>query len=347
MFLSMLRNCFLVAFIFCCFDTITMAGSIKGQLNLSEEWASKVYISEINSFDNLHTASYDFLRYEVDVDSLGYFEISDLQLVDEDRLYRLHICKKGDPISTIMIGGQEENFIHFIMNKKSEILISQKIESKGLQYCSIQGHPFGKELFELFNLDKKLNTPLDLPSAQNRAFIKKEILSDLTAYADSSSNEIVRLLAVHFINESFANINHLGLMEKVQDDFKNLNASSPYYDAFVERLSFLHYQNKKQINSAELWPNWLTYFLFIPVVLLLLWWRLKKKSPKVIETPIQKKPSLSTQEKRVLSLLKKGKSNKEISSELHIEVSTVKSHLNKIYSRLGVKSRKEIVDTEL
>jgi DNA-binding NarL/FixJ family response regulator len=45
-------------------------------------------------------------------------------------------------------------------------------------------------------------------------------------------------------------------------------------------------------------------------------------------------------------LLKKGRSNKEIAQELHIEVSTVKSHLNKIYSRLGVKSRKEIVNTE-
>lgn len=55
---------------------------------------------------------------------------------------------------------------------------------------------------------------------------------------------------------------------------------------------------------------------------------------------------LSVQEKRVLDLLKEEKSNKEIAQELHIEVSTVKSHLNKIYSRLGVKSRKEILHRE-
>ena len=54
---------------------------------------------------------------------------------------------------------------------------------------------------------------------------------------------------------------------------------------------------------------------------------------------------LSVQEKRVLDLLKEGKSNKEISQELHIEVSTVKSHLNKIYSQLGVKGRKEIINS--
>jgi len=67
----------------------------------------------------------------------------------------------------------------------------------------------------------------------------------------------------------------------------------------------------------------------------------KKKPAK---TPVTH--TLSNQEKKVFNLLKKGKSNKEISSELHIEVSTVKSHLNKIYSRLGVKSRKEIIDKE-
>ena len=68
---------------------------------------------------------------------------------------------------------------------------------------------------------------------------------------------------------------------------------------------------------------------------------------KANEKPGQKIQHLSNQEKRVFNLLQKGKTNKEISSELHIEVSTVKSHLNKIYSRLGVKSRKDIVGKDL
>lgn len=50
---------------------------------------------------------------------------------------------------------------------------------------------------------------------------------------------------------------------------------------------------------------------------------------------------LSARELEVLSKISEGKSNKEIADELFIEVSTVKSHINKIYKTLKIKSRKE------
>ena len=37
-----------------------------------------------------------------------------------------------------------------------------------------------------------------------------------------------------------------------------------------------------------------------------------------------------------------GKSNKEIMDELCIELSTLKTHINKIYKTLGITSRKQI-----
>jgi len=52
--------------------------------------------------------------------------------------------------------------------------------------------------------------------------------------------------------------------------------------------------------------------------------------------------SLSIREKEVLDLVIIGKRNKEISDMLHIEVSTVKSHINTIYSKLNVASRKDL-----
>lgn len=53
---------------------------------------------------------------------------------------------------------------------------------------------------------------------------------------------------------------------------------------------------------------------------------------------------LSVQERRVLELLKKGATNQEISNQYNIEVSTVKSHVSGILSKLKVKSRKEIIN---
>lgn len=51
---------------------------------------------------------------------------------------------------------------------------------------------------------------------------------------------------------------------------------------------------------------------------------------------------LSFKEKEVLNLILSGKSNKEICSHLFIEHSTLKSHINHIYKKLEVRSRKEV-----
>ena len=40
-------------------------------------------------------------------------------------------------------------------------------------------------------------------------------------------------------------------------------------------------------------------------------------------------------------MIAEGKSNKKIANLLFIEISTVKTHINKIYTKLNVKSRKK------
>ena len=50
-------------------------------------------------------------------------------------------------------------------------------------------------------------------------------------------------------------------------------------------------------------------------------------------------PLLTPREKDFLSFLTEGKSNQQIAGELNVSVSTVKSHLRSIYSKLGVSNR--------
>jgi len=52
---------------------------------------------------------------------------------------------------------------------------------------------------------------------------------------------------------------------------------------------------------------------------------------------------LTERERAVLELLADGKSNREIGSEIHIEESTVKSHLKSIFAKLHAVSRTEAV----
>jgi DNA-binding CsgD family transcriptional regulator len=51
--------------------------------------------------------------------------------------------------------------------------------------------------------------------------------------------------------------------------------------------------------------------------------------------------SLTARELRVLELISQGRSNKEIAALNYVELSTVKTHINNIYCKLGVKNRKD------
>lgn len=51
---------------------------------------------------------------------------------------------------------------------------------------------------------------------------------------------------------------------------------------------------------------------------------------------------LTKRQKEVYNLIISGKTNKEIISELFIEHSTLKSHINQIYKKLNIKNRNEL-----
>ncbi|MFC1960000.1 response regulator transcription factor, partial [Chloroflexota bacterium] len=54
---------------------------------------------------------------------------------------------------------------------------------------------------------------------------------------------------------------------------------------------------------------------------------------------------LSERELEVLTLIAKGLSNREIADRLYLALSTVKKHINNIYSKLDVKNRTQAVET--
>lgn len=60
-----------------------------------------------------------------------------------------------------------------------------------------------------------------------------------------------------------------------------------------------------------------------------------------VESEKGEPPFLTTRELEVLHQLAEGKSNKEISHDLHISTETVKSHIKSIYGKLKVKNRFE------
>lgn len=312
---------------------------ITGNINYNSQWEPKIYLSLINSFDDLNTMSYDFLIAETEIDSSGYFSFDNLELPLGDRIYRLHICKKGDPVSTIIIGGKEENFIHFVTQDGMDITIKPLGKKVLIKTASIAGHNANNSLQSLEKIKEILLSPPALPSAQNRKMIQQKALKSFKEIADTSTHGIIQLLALYYIADYFGFTNNLKFLTNKSKQISELDSANPYYLSFKDVLEFIKYQTK-EINSVK--NSWLLILIALLVVVFGLYFIFGKSKPSNDEKNDLEK-TLSIQERKVLDLLKQGKSNKEIADELHIEVSTVKSHLNKIYQRLGVKSRKEIV----
>ena len=68
---------------------------------------------------------------------------------------------------------------------------------------------------------------------------------------------------------------------------------------------------------------------------------LQNSNPKKSVHTENKLFELSLRQKEVFDLILKGKSNKEITTLLHIELSTLKTHINQIYKILEIKSRRD------
>jgi LuxR family maltose regulon positive regulatory protein len=62
------------------------------------------------------------------------------------------------------------------------------------------------------------------------------------------------------------------------------------------------------------------------------------------QTSLARAELLSNREREVLQLLAEGLSNQEIAQRLVIALSTVKTHINNLYRKLGVQSRMQAVN---
>ena len=311
------------------------AADIHGNIILLEGWKPVIYLSQLNSFDDLNTASYHLLIAKADIDEEGNFHFDSLNIPKFDLLYRLHICKEEDPISTIIIGGQEQNHLHLLMNNSS--LLNVAIRS--FHDFDVGGHHGNATLQELFDLKGQINAPLNISSDQNRILHKEHIKNEFIRIVDSARSDVNKLLALHFLQKSFKVDEYEGLYKTLPEQLSDEGDSSPYYEAFIERVQFYNF-NHQENGDTSVFSIARYYWLLMPIVFLgfYYWKHLKPK-----ELPIDPSGSLSIQEKKVYELLCTGKSNKEISAELHIEVSTVKSHVYKIFTKLGIKSRRELV----
>lgn len=309
---------------FICFPE-AKAQALEGHIKTDSTWSSKIYLSYIPSFEEMYSMSADMIISEADINSNGYFKFNLDYLPKEDRLYRLHLVKKTDTKSSLIIGGKNENFLLLIANKNSEIELKANNFRPPFKPTSFTKDSTNVTFQYITNLINKKDSLASVSNTYKRKFLNDKLKNDLLKIADSSTNPLVSMYAIYRSDFEL----DFAKNKEFYESFSNKWASNDntYIKNFNKKIS------EKQSNDSYY------FYIFLGIICILVGFFIGKYFT-------YKKDNfrkLSVQERKIFKMLKKGASNKEISIEFNIGISTVKSHVSSILSKMNVKSRKDLM----
>jgi DNA-binding CsgD family transcriptional regulator len=303
---------------------------IYGKLSIDTSvWAPTVYLSLIPDLESIYTISNEMIIDRVLVSDSGSFVFDTKYLPDEDVLLRFHISKKGDLPASLNIGGRDENHFFLVANRKSTITIKSTSKSEFIRNRVIQGYAPNQTLIQICRIASYSDTVSLTDPTIKTEFIRSAIFEKLRTIADTCSNPIVALFALYksrfdknySVNQQF--------YERFLTKWKQ--QKSEYFKKFRDKIPYSH---KKGLGLILLVA---VLSLVVGFCACLIYYKLFNRKQNLIQ-------NLSVQERKIYALLMEGKSNKEISENLMIEQSTVKSHVNNIYSKLEINSRKDLMN---
>lgn len=295
-------------------------------------WSPIVYLSLIPDFDQMNTLTVEMIIDQAKIDTSGYFSFSTQYLPKDDQLFRIHISKQNDPAASLNIGGNDENHLFFIANRQSGILVRDTSTVDFIKSSDINGNPANRGIKEINQLVSYIDSAGFTGSSIKTDLIKNAVYEKLRLLADTCTNPLVALYAIY----------------KSQYE-KNYSNNQQYYNKFLKK-----WKNEKSTYFVEFRKKiphkrngYILIYLLIGCSFFILGFITKSGFKKQIEINKNVIKDLTNQERKIILMLKEGKSNKEISADLSIGLSTVKSHVYSIYSKLEIKSRKEIFNLDL
>ncbi|MEP1489356.1 MAG: helix-turn-helix transcriptional regulator [Algibacter sp.] len=310
-------------------DSTNTHGVITGSIILDSTWSPKVYLSYIPSFSKMHTMSKSMIIAETNIDGSGHFKFDTDYLPKEDNLYRIHISKKKSSPASLIIGGNDENHFFIIANSKSTIKIINK--NNKINSVLVDSDPQNKIIRNIDNIVKYIDSTNFNESRIKSEFVATAFNEQLRKIADTCSHPLASLYALHKSKFEIDISNNIDFYNTFSNKWKNENTS--YFKDFRAKIP-----PKRKINNNLITTLILCITFFLLGFLLNSFFKIKRnRKTRLLKT-------LSVQERKIFKLIQQGESNKEISEEYNIGLSTVKTHVSSIYSKLKIKSRKEAMN---
>lgn len=320
---------------------------ISGYLNTDEK-NKTVYLSLLRY--NEENAIYpEQVLSSTKTDSTGYFEIAGKLLPNENKLYRIHSnLKEGGMGLEFNEEGRDKNYHNFIFSNTDTIYFPK---GENVWFGQPQNtNPEDKQWRK--SIEYELTLLKEYSKTQNTDAIiraEKSFLDDFKLFcSDSLSDPLVKLIAYRHIKRNISNLSqdfksnpgfYYDLLEELNENY----SGTSYYLQFQEeiaRLSSSIFEQKYTFHKS------LNYFLGIVILILLasLLYLLRKMKMKRKQEVNIELSTLTTQEEKIAKLICEGKSNKEIAAELFVSLSTVKSHIGNLYSKLNVTNRRQLAN---
>jgi len=295
------------------------------------KWAPVAYLSLIPDFNHLNTISNSQIILQSGISKSGYYEFSTEYLPEEEHLYRLHFSKQGDSPASLIIGGRNHNHFFLFARRNSTVKVRVSQGQKLVNNIIYKGYKTNLYIPYLNDRIESVDSIDRMGNNVNREYALETVYNDIKAFADTSSYPLLSLYALY------------------NTDYENDYDLDPgFYRRFLRKWrsdKSLYFKEFRKSLRGERNTVWVPILLFILLsgIIILIFFLFNNRKKEEKKNPLTE---LTIQERKTLELMKQGMSNQEIADEFSVSISTVKSHVNSIYSKLGIKSRKEILNLD-
>lgn len=343
---KLLFYCILLANVFTVAAQFQFSGEVTEHYN-----NATAYLTIVDEYQKSDLLITEKIIQEYKIDALNRFVFKGDFLTPKNMLYKIYVDTCNDNISdykhllnhcessqSILFIANNSDRIHFPLNDLSQLFCEIKTTSKQ-----------NTAVLEINALQEYLLVNLQSSKSDaQRHVIYKNCFQKLQEFSKSFNDPLVELYTFHlYANEkSFSrtfylkdlkhNSYYLDLLERINSKYPNSEYATQFKSALTnDRYTLL----KEKASGTNLVLYGIGGLLLISILLNIYLFRKRQaKSTPVVDY----KAILTPQEQNVFELMYQKNSNKVIADTLFISVSTVKTHINNIYAKLRITSRKEI-----
>ncbi len=348
-----MKNFFAVIFLFG-FQSICAQFEFTGNANESFQ-NSTAYLIHVDDFNKSEILLTEKILQTSKIDSTSNFVFKGDFLKAKNSVYKIYLDRCNDNIDDSMhLLNQCEESISIIFIANNQDRIHFPLNNLDQMFCSLEYT--SNHNVAIHKIDS-IQDELLLGLHETKSDIQREIIYDnyfneLQHFSSSLNEPLAELYAFHlysedksfsrdyYINDLNKSIYYSRLLNLLEEQYSE-SAYPIYFKAELlkDQYPLLKSENKNYQFIIYLLSSLLLFSILLNILII----RKNRSRLKINKrSPIDYKTALSPQEQKVIELIHEKLSNKEIAEKLFISLSTVKTHINNIYSKLSISSRKEI-----